>query len=346
VERYDALLNLYEPEAKSSEIAALFGDLGPKLANLIPLAEERSNQTPANLLEGHYPAALQKKFNREVAAALGFEFNAGFLATSAHPFCTELGPLDVRMTTRYDESDFLSSLYGVMHETGHGLYDQGLSKAEWGYPAGKAISLGIHESQSRLWENHVGRSEAFWTHWLPKAAEYFPNLKKLTPSQMTVAASRVERSLIRVEADEVTYDQHIILRFGLERDLINGTIGIREIPERWNASVKDLLGLSVPDAARGCLQDIHWSFGGFGYFATYSLGNLNAAQLMQTARKEFQDLDASLATGNYAPLLEFVRTRIHQHGSTYQPAELMKRATGRSTESGPLLEYLMGKYCG
>jgi carboxypeptidase Taq len=191
----------------------------------------------------------------------------------------------------------------------------------------------------------VGRSEAFWSHWLPKAAEYFPNLQHLTPSQMTAAASRVERSLIRVEADEVTYDQHIILRFGLERELINGTLAVREIPERWNAAVKQLLGLTVPDAARGCLQDIHWSFGGFGYFATYSLGNLNAAQLMQTARKEIPNLDATLAAGNYSTLLEFVRTRIHQHGSTYQSGELMSRATGRETDSGPLLAYLQGKYC-
>ena len=249
------------------------------------------------------------------------------------------------MTTRYDEKDFLSSLYGVLHESGHGLYDQGLPRAEWGRPAGRAVSLGIHESQSRLWENHVGRSLSFWTRWLPRAAKLFPHLAKLTPEQITAAACRVERSFIRVEADEVTYDLHIILRFTIERQIISGELKVADIPDAWNALFKKFFHLDVPDAAAGCLQDVHWSFGGFGYFATYTLGNLNASQLMHRAAQEIPHLETQLTSGNYAPLLDFVRGKIHQHGSTLKPQQLMQQATGETTQPHYHLSYLQEKYC-
>jgi carboxypeptidase Taq len=342
--RYDALLGNFEEGARTEEIVSLFDTLGPQIADLVGPAVEKSQAVPANLLEGHYPMAQQQQFNREVAEAIGFNFEAGRIDTSAHPFCTNLGPADTRMTTRYDEKDFLSSLYGVLHESGHGLYDQGLPADEWGRPAGRAVSLGIHESQSRLWENHVGRSLAFWERWLPRAAELFPHLRKLSPAQMAAAAARVERSFIRVEADEVTYDLHIILRFTLERQIISGELKVAEIPEAWNALFERFFSMKVPDAARGCLQDVHWSFGGFGYFATYTLGNLNASQLMHTANREIPDLASLLAQGNYAPLLDFVRTRIHQHGSCLSPQELMQKATGESTQSHYHLDYLRAKY--
>lgn len=343
--RYDALLGTYELGSRTSEIVTLFDALGPKLSALVDPAVERSSRVPANLLDGHYPIHKQEKFNREVAEAIGFNFQAGRIDTSAHPFCTDLGPGDTRMTTRYDERDFLSSLYGVLHECGHGLYDQGLDQSEWGRPAGRAVSLGIHESQSRLWENHVGRSLAFWTKWLPRAAQLFPHLAKLTPEQMTAAACQVERSFIRVEADEVTYDLHIILRFTIERQIISGELKVADIPEAWNALFKKFFNLSVPDVSRGCIQDVHWSFGGFGYFATYTLGNLNASQLMNRAHQEIPDLDAQLSSGNYVSLLKFVREKIHQHGSRFTPRELMKRATGEYTQSNYHLDYLEKKYC-
>jgi carboxypeptidase Taq len=344
-ERYDALLGAYEPGAKSVEIAQLFSVLGPQISGLLDSALERSQSVPKELLAGHYPIEQQQQFNREVAAAIGFNFEAGRIDTSAHPFCTELGPGDTRMTTRYDETDFLSSLYGVLHESGHGLYDQGLPRESWGLPAGQAASLGIHESQSRLWENHVGRSVSFWTRWLPRAAELWPWLAALTPEQMAAAAARVERSFIRVEADEVTYDLHIMLRFALERQVINGDISVAEIPEAWNALFEKSFGLQVPDVSQGCLQDVHWSFGGFGYFATYTLGNLNASQIMHQAHLAHPDLDHQLALGNYAPLLAFVRERIHRHGRRFLPQDLMYEATGERTQAQYHLDYLQEKYC-
>lgn len=342
--RYDALMDAYEPGARTADIAALFSKLGPEIAAMIGPALEKAAETPEDLLKDHYPIAAQQAFNREVAAAFGFDFEAGRIDTTTHPFCTGLGPGDTRLTTRYDEQDFLSSLYGVLHECGHGLYDQGLNAEEWGLPAGDAVSLGIHESQSRLWENHIGGSVEFWRHWHPKACEHFPNLKRFTPEQIAAAARRPAPSFIRVDADEVTYDQHIILRFEIESRLINGELEVRDVPEAWNARFKELLGLDVPDDARGCLQDIHWSMGSLGYFATYTLGNLNASQLMRAARRDLPDLSSALAGGNYAPLLGWLRDRVHRHGKTHSPQELMRLATGETTQPHYHLEYLRGKF--
>ena len=342
--RYDALMEIYEPGARSAEIGALFARLGPDVSALIGPAMEKARALPEHLLAGHYPMAAQQAFNREVAEAIGFDFEAGRLDTTTHPFCTGLGPGDTRLTTRYDESEFFSSLSGVMHEAGHGLYDQGLRAEEWGLPAGEAVSLGIHESQSRLWENHVGGSEAFWQHWHPRACHYFPELKRFTPAQVAGSARRVRPSFIRVEADEVTYDQHIILRFELEQALINGDLLVKEVPEAWNERFKKLLGLTVPDDAHGCLQDIHWSMGSLGYFCTYTLGNLNASQLMRAASRALPSLEQDLAAGTYGSLLGWLRTNIHQAGRSCDPPALMERATGETTRAHYHLEYLRAKF--
>lgn len=342
--RYDALLDDYEPGARTAEIAAVFAKLGPAQAALVGPASEVAERTPADSLAGEYPIEAQMAFNREVAEALGFDFESGRIDTTAHPFCTELGPQDTRLTTRYDGRDFLSSLYGVLHEVGHGLYNQGLNKSEWGLPAGEACSLGIHESQSRLWENHIGGSEAFWEHWMPRACHHFPNLKAFTPSQVAAAARRVAPSFIRVDADEVTYDLHIILRFEIEQRIINGDMEVADIPAAWNARFKELLGLDVPDDARGCLQDIHWSFGGFGYFATYSLGNLNASQLTRAARAAHPSLDSELARGHYATLLQWLRSNVHSHGRRFTAPDLMRQATGSPTGMDCHLDYLRAKF--
>ncbi len=344
--RYDALLDEYEPGARSSDLAAVFAELEPQISALIGPAVERAARWPRDLLAGHYPVAAQQAFNREVAEAIGFDFAAGRIDTATHPFCTGLGPGDTRLTTRYDEADFTSSLYGVLHEAGHGLYDQGLNKAEWGQPAGEAVSLGIHESQSRLWENHIGGSPAFWERWLPRAAHHFPHLAKLTPEQVAGAAAQVQPSFIRVEADEVTYDLHIMLRFRLERAVIEGELAVADIPAAWNETFERLLGLKVPDDARGCLQDVHWSFGLFGYFATYTLGNLNAAQLMHRARTVVPGLDASLAAGDYAALLAWLRENVHAHGQRFLPQDLMRRATGEPTRGECFLAHLRRKFVG
>jgi len=342
--RYDALLDDYEPGARSAHLTAVFDELSPHLAALVGPACEKAARFPKELLAGNYPVPAQQAFNREVAEAVGFDFSAGRIDTTTHPFCTGLGPRDTRLTTRYDEQDFTSSLYGVLHEAGHGLYDQGLNPQEWGQPAGEACSLGIHESQSRLWENHVGGSLAFWNHWLPRAAHHFPHLARLTPEQVAGAVSQVRPSFIRVEADEVTYDLHIILRFELERALIEGDLAVADVPAAWNEKFRSLLGLAVPDDARGCLQDVHWSFGLFGYFATYTLGNLNAAQLMHQARQSVAGLDPSLAGGHYAPLLAWLRTNIHAHGQRWDGPELMRQATGQPTQAGYFLDHLRTKF--
>ena len=342
--RYDALIDEYEPGANSARLAQVFAELGPQIAALVGPASEKSARIPKDTLDGDYPVAAQQALNREIAEALGFDFQAGRIDTTTHPFCTGLGPRDTRLTTRYDESDFTVSLYGVMHEAGHGLYDQGLNGGEWGLPAGSAISLGIHESQSRLWENHVGGSPEFWQHWLPRAAHHFPHLARLSPGTLSAAVSRVEPSFIRVEADEVTYDLHIILRFEIERALIEGDLPVADVPAAWNEKFGKLLGLKVPDDARGCLQDVHWSFGLFGYFATYTLGNLNAAQLMNRALSAVPGLAGSLAGGHYAPLLTWLRENIHRHGMTYQPDGLMEKATGEPTTGRHHFAHLKAKF--
>jgi carboxypeptidase Taq len=342
--RYDALMDVYEPGANSEQIGKLFAELGPKLHELIEPATEKSRQTPADLLKGDYPVAAQQAFNAEVLAAIGFDMAGGRVDTALHPFCTTLGAGDVRLTTRYYPESFLESLSGVLHEAGHGLYEQGLIAEEYLLPMGDAVSLGIHESQSRLWENHVGGSVAFWERWLPRAVHYFPHLVGLQPEQMAAAAARVAPGFIRVEADEVTYDQHVILRFEIEREIINGQLSVKDIPARWNERMQQLLGLTVPDDRRGCLQDVHWSHGSFGYFCTYSLGNLNAAQLMVAARQQLPQLDDHLRQGDYAGLLAWLRKNVHQHGKRHLPQQLMELATGQPTQIQPHLSHLRHKY--
>ena len=342
-EPYDALLDEYEPSARAADISTLFDSLRPQLAVIAKAAVERSAEVPADLLAGEYPVALQQQLNREIAESLGFDFEAGRIDTTAHPFCTKLGPRDVRLTTRYDEQDFCSSLFGVLHEAGHGLYEQGLPVDDYGLPSGTAVSLGIHESQSRLWENHVGRSRAFWQHWLPRATELFPSLGKLSLDEFLLGIHRSEFSFIRVEADEATYDLHILLRFGIERRLLNRELKVKDVPAAWNDEFKSLFGLTPPDDAHGCLQDIHWSMGGLGYFPTYTLGNLNAAQLFHAASK-VPGVRASLAKADHAPLLGWLRDHVHTLGSTKLPRDMMIAATGEATDAKWHLEHLRERF--
>lgn len=341
---YDALLEEYEPGARAADLGPVFAALRPALAELLGPAAERSARLPADLLAGDYPEEAQAAFNREVAAAVGFDFGAGRLDVSAHPFCTRLGPSDHRMTTRFDRNNFLVSLYGVLHETGHAMYEQGLPANAFGTPAGNATSLGIHESQSRLWENQVGRAPEFWERWLPRAAHHFPHLARRTPEEMTAAANRVAPSFIRVEADQLTYDLHIVLRFDLERQLVEGTLEVADVPAAWNEAFRDSFGLEVPDDAHGCLQDVHWSFASFGYFPTYTLGNLNAAQLFARACVERPEVVGELAAGRYEGLLGWLRERVHAPGQRWDGPALMAHATGRPTAADDYLAYLRGKF--
>ena len=339
---YDALLETYEPGVTTAQIATLFDALRPPLVAL--LAERRNQHRPLQRLDGHFPADNQARFAREIAENLGYDFDSGRIDITAHPFCLTAGPRDVRITTRYDEADFLSSLYSVLHETGHALYELGLPQDDFGLPSGTCSSNGIHESQSRLWENHVGRSASFWARWTDDAIAHFPDLAEFDAAEITAATQGVQPSLIRVEADEMTYDLHIMLRFELETALLRGDLEVSGLPTAWNELFQKSLGLRVPDASRGCLQDIHWSFAGFGYFPTYTLGNLNASQLMATAEKKIPGLDDELALGNYEPLLHWLRENIHRHGQTLLAPEIMLAATGETTNPKYHLEYLRTKY--
>lgn len=340
---YDVLLDLHEPGLTAAAFGALLDQLLPPLVELAGRGAEASRRAGAELPAGPYPEEAQRRLNREVAAAIGFDFAAGRIDTTAHPFCTELGADDIRLTTRYDEADFTASLYGVLHEAGHGLYAQGLPREWAAQPAREAVSLGIHESQSRLWENHVGGSPAFLGRWLGRATELFPQLRGLTPERFWQIVGRCERSFIRVEADEITYDLHIALRFRLERALFAGELALADLPAAWNDEFARLLGLTVPDDRRGCLQDVHWAHGGFGYFPTYTLGNLNGSQLLAAARAAdpaLADFGAPEAAGR---LLAWLRDRIHRRGSLLLPQELMAEATGRPTGPADHLAHLERK---
>ena len=344
-EPYDALLDLYERGAKTREVAALFAKLRPQLAEIAREAVAKSAQVKPGMLNGRYPVEKQQILNREIAQSLGFDFEAGRIDTTAHTFCTTLGPGDVRLTTRYDEKDFLSSLFGVMHEAGHGLYEQGLPGLDYGLPSGSAASLGLHESQSRLWENHVGRSPTFWAKWLPRAQELFPHLRKVKLDAFMAEMLRSEFSFIRVEADEATYDLHILLRFGIERRLVKGELAVQDVPKVWNEEYRELFGMTPPDDRRGCLQDIHWSMGGLGYFATYTLGNLNAAQLFATAKKQ-RKIATALEKCDYAPLLQWLRENVHSKGAALLPQEIITQATGKPTDAKWHIKHLRERYVG
>ncbi|MCA9303716.1 MAG: carboxypeptidase M32 [Phycisphaerales bacterium] len=342
-ELYDALLNEYEPGATAAEIEAVFTPLGQRLSALI--ADITANGTPpkVDFLHREIPTGLQHAFGQKVTAAFGFDYTKGRLDTTTHPFCSGFGPGDTRMTTRYAIDNFPDAIGSTMHECGHGLYEQGLPKDgdKFGTPLADAVSLGIHESQSRMWENMVGRSRAFWTWALPVAKETFNGvIDDVDLDAMVRGMNTCTPSFIRVESDEATYNLHVMLRFGIERALIAGDLSVNDLPGVWNERFKQLLGLDVPSDAKGCMQDVHWSFGLVGYFPTYTLGNLYAAQFWETINEQIPDLDERMARGDFAALLEWCRTNIHQHGRRYSASELCERATGKSLSADPLLRHL------
>lgn len=342
---YDALIDRFE---RGATARGLVGTLGSLRTSLLPIVDAATSRPPYDRsgLSGHYPVERQQAFNREVAESIGFDFEAGRIDTAVHPFCSGMAPYDTRLTTRYDETDFLSSLFGVLHEAGHGLYEQGLPKDWRGQPVGNSVSLGVHESQSRLWENHVGRSRGFWEKWLPRAIHHFPHLMGLTPEDLYAAVNQAERSHIRVEADEVTYDLHILLRFELECAIFSGDLAIADIPGEWNRRFESYFGLPVRNDAEGCLQDIHWSMGIFGYFPTYSLGNLNAAHLASAAKSQDPAVAAAFASADYAPLLAWMRKHLHEAGSLHLPDDLVTRAAGAPVTSEALVSHLRERYLG
>jgi carboxypeptidase Taq len=341
---YDALLDQFEPDETTANLNRVFESLRGPLIDLISKIKDSPNQTPSNILERSYPVTQQETLSREAAAAVGFDFQSGRLDVSVHPFCSGIGPGDTRMTTRYDEKHFNDAFFGVLHETGHGLYEQGQLAEHFGTPMGSAVSLGIHESQSRMWENLVGRSRSFWTFFLPRARVAFPEaLANVSDEQWYRAVNDVRPGFIRVESDETTYNLHILIRFELEQALITGDLSVTDLPGAWNEKMQKYLGITPPNAALGVLQDIHWSGGAIGYFPTYTLGNLYAAQFFEAARKDLGDLDAQFAKGEFAPLLGWLRKNIHQHGKRYSAGQLAKNTTGKELSAEPLLRHLKAK---
>lgn len=336
---YDALLDEFEPGMTVKKVDAIFGPLASSLAELIAKAPTR----PASLPTANYLRYKQEQLNEEVAKCLGYDMEAGRIDVSPHPFTTSFHPTDVRVTTRYDEADFWVSLGSVIHEVGHGLYEQGLPAEHWGDPLGEAVSLGVHESQSRSWENFVGRSREFATYLYPLLKKYFGEEIKYTEEELYRWLNRVSPNLIRVESDEVTYNMHIVLRYELEKALIEGSLKVSDLPAAWNEKVKKYLGLEVPSDDLGVLQDVHWSHGSIGYFPTYTLGNVYAAQLFKTAEKELPQMKAGFSNGDFKLYLQWLRENIHSQGRRYQPDELIKKVTGETPNPAYLLEHLRSK---
>jgi carboxypeptidase Taq len=342
---YDALLDEYEPTATTDAIREVFAALKKELVPLVAGLLATGRKPRREILERDYPVDRQQIFGQAAAAAIGFDFDGGRLDVTTHPFCSGVGPGDCRITTRYNPRRFSDAFFGILHEAGHGMYEQGLDPEQHGTPCGSAVSLGIHESQSRLWENQVGRGRPFWEHFFPRARQVFlPALRAVNLDDFLFAINEVQPSFIRVEADEATYNMHIILRFELEQALISGDLQPADVPGAWNEKFQQSFGLTPPTAAQGCLQDIHWSMGGLGYFPTYTLGNLYAAQFMDQARRDLGDLDADFRRGEFGRLKGWLNEKVHRPGQRFPAADLCRRVTGQPLSHQHLIRYLQRKY--
>ena len=336
---YDVLLDDFDPGMKTAEVASLFAELKSELIPLISRVMTRSIDD--SCLYGSFPIETQRQFVAGVVALMGFDHQSWRLDDSVHPFALSLSSRDVRITTRWDEGFFPAALYGAMHECGHGLYEAGVADSLQRTPIGTADSLGLHESQSRLWENMVGRGHAFSGVLAPMITESFQT--PLDADTLYRAVNRVEPSLIRVEADEATYGLHVVLRFELEQELIDGALQVTDLPEAWNSRVKEFLGLEVPNDALGVLQDVHWASGSIGYFPTYALGNLIAGALWERAHEDLPELGAAIAAGELYQLREWLRENVHRHGAKFSTTELLERVVGEPIKVAPFVSYLKRK---
>lgn len=342
--RYDALLEDYEPGITTREVASLLaqvtGALRPRIAEWSEPAA-----VPAHVLRREFAIDRQRLFGEAVAAGLGFDLEAGRIDTAHHPFCTSIGPGDTRIAVRHHRKNFALGFFVLLHEVGHGLYDQGLDPAHYGTPMGSAPSLGLHESQSRLWENQVGRSLGFWRHFYPRLRNVFHEVLHDVPlEQFRQVINRVAPGSDRSRADEVSYNLHIAIRFELELALLSGDLPVADVPAAWNDAYRRELGVQPRSDREGCLQDGHWAEGMIGYFPTYLLGNVYAAQLFDRASAELGDLDEAFARGEFAGLLSWLRDRVHRHGHRYSARELITRVTGAAPSPGPLLASLERRY--
>ncbi len=342
---YDALLDVYEPGSTIAALRPLFAQMKARLVPLLKRVTQSPHQIDDHILRHAYDQARQLEFGRLVLIAMGYDFERGRLDLSAHPFTTSFHPTDVRVTTRVHEHELQSCLFSCIHEGGHGLYDQGLDQRYFGTPLGESVSLGIHESQSRMWENCVGRSRAFWQFFYPILQQTFHHqLRGIDLDHFYAAINCVKPSLIRVEADELTYNLHIMLRFEIEQDLIEGRLQPEELPGVWNQKMQEYLGITPAHDGEGVLQDVHWSFGAFGYFPTYTLGNLYSVQFFEQAKLEIPHLDDEIAAGQLTVLRRWLEQKIHRWGRMFTPDHLAQRVTGKSIDPEPFLTYLEKKY--
>ncbi len=342
---YDALLDEYEPGMTVAQLDPILEVLRPGLSDLLQRIQSSPHQPDESILHGNFPQAKQVELGKAVITAMGFDWKSGRLDVSPHPFCCGLNPGDVRITTRYSEEDLSMGFFGIIHEAGHGLYEQGLDAGGFGQPAHETISLGIHESQSRLWEIFVARSRPFWEYWYPRLREAFPASFEHTPLNAFLhAINQVKASYVRVDADEVTYGLHVILRFEMEKALFDGSLEVEDLEAVWNQKMKEYLGLTPPDAARGVLQDVHWAHGLLGYFPTYLLGTIYANQFYRQANQDIPDLPHQLSHGNLQHVLEWLRDKIHRVGKRWEANDLLRRVTGRPLDPDSFLSYLNQKY--
>ncbi len=341
---YEGLLDEYEPGGNEATLVGIFDDLRDRLVPLIAATRDARRQPDLTCLHGPFDIDRQRSFSRKVCRAIGFDFDRGRLDETSHPFCTTLGPSDVRILSRYEREWLPGGLYGSLHEAGHGLYEQGLRADQFGLPPGSYASLGVHESQSRLWENQVGRSREFWSWLIEDAKSHLgSSLTSATLDEVVFAVNAIRPSLIRVEADEATYNLHIIIRFDLERQLIDGSLSVDDLPAAWDARYQSDLGVRAPSAADGVLQDVHWGAGLFGYFPTYTLGNLIGAQLFAAAGRQLGDLRESVARGEFEGLLQWLRDNVHSRGRCYRSESLVQKVTGEPLSADHLIDYLTAK---
>jgi carboxypeptidase Taq len=342
---YDALLDEFEKGCTVALLDKTFGEVRDPLKDLLGKISRAKEQPDDSFLHQHFPKQQQWDFGMGLIRHIGFDFGAGRQDLSEHPFTTSFSPSDVRITTRIDEKDFSHMTWSCIHEAGHALYEQGLPEEQYGLPLGEYASLSIHESQSRLWENNIGRSSGCWQYWYPALQKVFPaQLGRISHEQFYKGINKAGPSLIRTEADELSYHFHIMIRYELEKGLIEGSLSVRDIPAYWKEQYANYLGVEVPDDKHGCLQDVHWSHGSFGYFPTYSLGSFYAAQFFAAAEKQVDNLQKSVSAGNTEPLLAWLRQNIHRFGRQYTSEELCLRATGETLTIQPFLRYLLDKY--
>ncbi len=340
---YDYMIDQHDPGMTAEVIGGLFAELKAGLVPLVRAIAASSVKARPGIFRG-FPVERQREFLRAVTERIGFNYRRGRIDVSLHPFCEGSGA-DIRMTTKFDEGNPLNSLFSAIHETGHGLYEQGTLLEHQGTPLGQAVGMAVHESQSRLWENQVARSRPFWRFFEPRYREAFPEqLRAISSDELYLAVNAVRPTLIRVDADEVTYNLHIVLRFEIEKRLFAGTLAVRDLPSAWNASAQELLGLTPPNDREGVLQDVHWSGGMFGYFPSYCLGNMMAAQFWYRAQDDLPGLDDDFARGDFSRLLGWLRRNIHEQGRRHDTRELVQVVTGEPLSPKHLLRYLRERY--